>query len=276
MKVKLFQIFSKILAKREVLRFQIGQLKRAAILLVLVTILLLGGKIFSSFWFGPKPILTLASPVENAEAFGENLYIKGSVIPVSSEVKVNNASVSLNGDGSFTALVKISPGENIIKVTAKRYQQEAEVLRLVTRKLTNEEQKKEEEAKAKKGEETKVLAMSVDQEIANIEAIYKTAAEKRVRIITNSIKMEGEYKRIEGEVLNDIDKPVSWVKITATFFNAANQVVDTKVGFAVSQEETLPQGGIAPFKTQSTQTPFEHYKLDVSWEEVKPAEELKE
>jgi len=262
-KEKILQIREKILARIRI-NFKIF------LVFILGFFLVFPGVSLWKFYLGPGPLITVFSPLENSEVFGEKILVKGRVSPWTSKIEVNNQPVSLNGDGSFASVVKILPGENIIKIVAQKFGKKSEVLLMVRRNLTPEEKRAEEEAKAKKEEEEKVKAASIDQEIANIESLYQTATEslkKGVRIITSSIEEEGERKRIIGEVLNDTEKPVSWVKITATFFGRKGEIVDTKIGFAVFKDKILLPKEIASFKTQSIQVPFEYYRLETSWEE---------
>ena len=55
--------------------------------------------------------------------------------------------------------------------------------------------------------------------------------------------------------------------ITARFLDQAGKVVDTKYGFATDYDEVLRPKEEAEFETQVTLKEFDHYTLELSWEE---------
>lgn len=72
---------------------------------------------------------------------------------------------------------------------------------------------------------------------------------------------------IVGEVVNNGNDVANYVKITATFYDANNEVVDTNFTYAGDTANTgLQKGKTAPFEINLLdKTKFDHYKLDVSW-----------
>jgi hypothetical protein len=76
------------------------------------------------------------------------------------------------------------------------------------------------------------------------------------------------YMEVVGEVVNNTNKPVSYVKITATFYNSENKVIGTGSTYAGETSDTpLAVGATTPFEVSSypDKIDTENYKLDVSW-----------
>ena len=73
---------------------------------------------------------------------------------------------------------------------------------------------------------------------------------------------------IVGEVINNGSDVANDVKVTATFYDANNGVVDTNFTYAGDTSNTgLQKDKTAPFEINLLdKTKFDHYKLDVSWQ----------
>lgn len=90
----------------------------------------------------------------------------------------------------------------------------------------------------------------------------------KVEVKSESKILDSDYTKIVGEVINKTSKSVTYVKITATFYDENKKVIATNFVYAGDTDST-------PLEPQST-TPFElssypekvhadSYKLDVSW-----------
>lgn len=90
----------------------------------------------------------------------------------------------------------------------------------------------------------------------------------KVEVKSESITTSYGYQCIVGEVINNTRSNAKFVKITATFYDKDNRVVDTEFSFASDTDQTpLKPSLTAPFKLLiSKDTQFDHYKLDVSWQ----------
>jgi len=250
----------------------LGQLKfrlwrrRVVVFVLGVSLFLLGGKFLYGYFNEPLPTITIHAPQENQEILSDDLYLRGGVSPLGSKVLVNGQSVSLNGDGTFTAILKIKEGQNTLLVTAEKRGKKAELLRLVRRELSPEEERARQEAEAKEAAETRAKIASQNQEIAQVQGAYAQREVQKVRVIEHELKDEYGLKRVVGKVVNDTDGPAYWVKVTATFLDPQGRAVDTKIAFAASFEKFLKPQEAAPFETQSIENDFDHYQLEVTWE----------
>lgn len=109
----------------------------------------------------------------------------------------------------------------------------------------------------------------------------REASEKEVNALTDRLKnlanvsvVSSKQKNtsygstsIVGEVINNGNDSATFVKVTATFYDANNEVVDTNFTYAGDTAGTaLQKGKTAPFEILLiNKTKFDHYKLDVSW-----------
>lgn len=244
-----------------------------AILAALVFVLWQG----TSFVLAKPPEIRLERPEMGFVNEGERLFVIGKVIPARSRVTANGNEVSLNGDGSFTAVVNIPMGESILEVGAVRKRKVAKVLRLVKRVPTQEElqAQKEEEAvkKQKAADRAAELERTVNDLMAAKQAVMKpgSAPEALLKVLNNKVKKEAGFASVVGEVVNLGSQPVSWVMITARFFDQTGKGVDTKYGFATDFDEVLKPREKAEFETQVTLKEFDHYSLELSWEKAEVA-----
>lgn len=247
-----------------------------------------------SFILARPPDITLEQPEMGFVNEGEKLFVIGKVLPTNSRVTVNGNQVSLNGDGSFTAVVNIPMGESILELEAVYMRREAKILRLVKRIPTQEElqaqAEEEEKMKRESADKAAELERTVKDLMAAKSAVMKPEGGKKglLRILNNRIKGELGFSSVIGEVINLGEEAVSWVMITAKFLNEAGKVVDTKYGFATDFGEVIEPGEKAEFETQITMQDFDHYSLELSWEEetvagvateaaeTKPSEEIEE
>lgn len=252
-------------------------LKNLVILLVLILTFWQG----ISFVLAKPPDITLEQPPAGFTNQGEKLFVIGKVVPPRSRVTVNGNGVSLNGDGSFTAVVNIPLGENTLEIEAVYKRKEAKVLRLVKRIPTQEELQVEEAEGAKKKLEAANKAAELDRTVKDLMAAKSAMGAEGskkgfLRIMNNQVKEEGGFASIVGEVVNLGEEPASWVMITAKFFNETGNAVDTKYGFATDFGKVIKPKGKAEFETQATAQKFDHYSLELSWEEAAVAGEATE
>lgn len=222
----------------------------------------------ASFILAKPPDISLDQPEIGFVNEGERLFISGKVIPASSQVTVNGNEVSLNGDGSFTAVINIPLGESSLEIEAVNKKKEGKVLRLVKRVPTQEEIQAREEEEAKKKLEAADKAAELDRTVNDLLAAKNASGSKGfLRVLNNHVKEEAGFQSVVGEVFNFGQKEVSWVMIAVKFLNQSGGVVDTKYGFATGFEEILKPGEGNEFETQPTKKEFDHYSLELSWEE---------
>lgn len=240
--------------------------KRKVLIFTSGILVLLSARFIYSYLSEPLPTIFLQTPKETEEVSADDLYVKGKVTPLGSKVLINDQSVFLNGDGTFTAILKIKEGENRLLVTAEKSGKRAEVLRLVRRRLSPEEERLKQEVQVKEEAEARAKILSQNQEIAQVQAAYAQKESKKVRIVQQELKTDFGIKRVVGKVINDTDGAAYWVKVTATFLDQSGKPLETKIAFVTSFEKFLKPGEETPFETQTAEGPFDHYQLDVTWE----------
>lgn len=230
-----------------------------------------------SFVLAKPPEITLEQPGMGFINEGEKLFVIGKVIPTRSRVTVNGSEVFLNGDGSFTAVANIPMGESILEIEAVNKRKQARVLRLVKRVLTGEELQVQKEEEAVKKQEAADRAAELERTVNDLMAAKQavmtpgSGQETLLKVLNNKIKKEAGFARVVGEVVNLGSQPVSWVMVTARFFDQTGKGVDTKYGFATEFGEVLAPREKAFFETQVTLKEFNHYSLEVSWEKAEVA-----
>ncbi len=219
-----------------------------------------------AFVFAQTPAITIDQPTESFRNEGQKLFVRGKVTPSASKVTVNGTVLALNGDGSFTGTVDIPMGQSILKFEANYHFKKAQFVRIINRVLTKEEIEAQSLEEAKKKEQVIDKVAELDRGVNDILAA-KTANKGQVKIINNHVKTEGGFSSVVGEVTNLGQKDVSWVMITANFYNQNGAIVDTKYGFATGFGEVIKPQGTAKFETQATNKIFDYYNLSVGWEE---------
>jgi hypothetical protein len=89
----------------------------------------------------------------------------------------------------------------------------------------------------------------------------------KVEVKSHKKTTEYGYSAIVGEVMNNTQRPASFVKVTATYYDKNNEVAGTDFTYAGDTGSTpLQIGSTTPFKIVDTnKTVFDSYKLDVTW-----------
>ncbi|MBI2595309.1 hypothetical protein HYW46_01065 [Candidatus Daviesbacteria bacterium] len=214
----------------------------------------------------PNPTITLQVPAGDQEVKSENLFVKGIVAPIGSKVRVNGQEVAENGDGTFTTVINIPEGKSTLKIEANYRGKNAEVIHLINRLLTEEEQKTKDEQKRRAQLKDKEDVLGIDQKIDELIVAYnnKTGSDI-VRVLDHKVNEKAGFRSVSGEVINGAKEDVYWVKVTANFYDEHDSLVDTKIGFAVALDQYLKPGDKGTFDSQSTSKEFSYYKLSVEW-----------
>lgn len=116
---------------------------------------------------------------------------------------------------------------------------------------------------------------SLSQEIKQSTSINNSMPAQAVKDIgkveikskSNKISSTG-YLEIVGEVVNNTGKPVSYVKLTATYYDDQGKVIGTSFSYAGDTSSTpLAVGATTPFEVSSYPDKIDtkDYKLDVNW-----------
>jgi len=111
------------------------------------------------------------------------------------------------------------------------------------------------------------LEKGVDDSIFEEETVKKNS---NVEILTHKISKDSEDSSfIIGEVQNTGEVPVSFIEVTATFYDEKSEIVDTDFTFTeTSADSMLKPQDKDPFKLYLDEgMPFDGYKLDVTWDD---------
>lgn len=222
-----------------------------------------------SFVFAKPPEISLEKPEVGFTNEGEKLFVSGKIFPINSQVNVNGSRVSLNGDGSFTAIVNIPLSESELEVEAVNKGKKAKVLRLVNRVATKEELQTQAEEEEKRKLEAADKMAELERNVNDLLAAKNATSETKgfLKIINNRVQEKLGFASVVGEVVNLGQQAVSWVMITASFLDQDSREIDRKSGFATDFGEVIKPGETVSFETQSTTKKFDHYSLAISWEE---------
>lgn len=90
-----------------------------------------------------------------------------------------------------------------------------------------------------------------------------------VNILSHNARDDGGYLHGVGEVKNGLSRPIDFVQVTGTFYDASKQVIGTD--FVITDPTSLEAGQTAPFDLTfftDAVDPSEvaSYKLRVSWQ----------
>lgn len=214
----------------------------------------------------PQPVITLQLPKTDELVSEKEVYIRGSIKPSWVRVNVNGKNASINGDGTFTLLLPVKVGKNILKFQASYFGKNAEYILPITRELSHDERIAKAQEQEKEEAEARQRVLAADTKIIDLlKESTNDSLTYVVQVISHNVKKDSVFSRIAGEVSNMTLDTVYWVKVTAKFFNANDQIVDTREGFAVAQGDSIPSGKTHEFTTQATDKDFAYYKLSTDW-----------
>lgn len=112
------------------------------------------------------------------------------------------------------------------------------------------------------------ISTTESPKVSQNEEPKKEAEKAKIEIVSHKEK-KSQYgaSSIIGEVINNGTAPASFISITATFYDANGQVVDTASAYAANTADVaLQPGSKTPFEIMRLQDiKFDNYKLDVTW-----------
>ena len=212
------------------------------------------------------PAITVISPAEGFVNQGAKLYISGKMFPAKGKITVNGQPLALNGDGGFSGVINIPMDDSVLKFEASYFGKKSEIIRLVKRTPTAEEQQAKQKQEADARQKTVDKVAQLDKDVNDLLAAKK-ANSGMVKILNNHVQTDSGFSSVIGEVSNQGQTDASWVMVTANFFDQAGTTIDTKYGFATDFGQIIKPGATAKFETQATSKQFNTYNLSVSWEE---------
>lgn len=91
--------------------------------------------------------------------------------------------------------------------------------------------------------------------------------EGKVEVKSDTLKTLYGYKHIVGEVVNNTAGDVTFVQVTATYYDKEGKVTGTSFTYAGTADTPMAVSATAPFDIASLDTSLvvDHYKLDVTW-----------
>ncbi len=253
---------------------------------VIIVMTIASLRLFGGYINAPRPTIYITSPKADVELTDKQVLIKGRVFPGDSVVTVNGQNVVANGDGTFSQVVNLSAGMNILKFEATFYGRKSGVVQTATRTLTEEE--KAEQTIALLKEQNKVkstadqLALLQKPSIvlgaettpspqATSSASSVDSAEQYQDPAKEMIQSQSEVKNgkeniITGQFKNTTDKTLRWVKIRVEYINTSGTTVDTKVGAITRVDEHLAPGTMVEYTIPASTTTYSTYRLTVAYE----------
>lgn len=97
----------------------------------------------------------------------------------------------------------------------------------------------------------------------------EAAPQGKVEVKSDKQTSSSGYKKIVGEVINSTSGKVTYVKVTATYYDKDGKVTGTDFTYAGDTASTpLEVGLTAPFEitTLDQAIIIDHYKLDITWD----------
>ncbi len=243
------------------------KIKKLAILLIVA--LALGGG--AAFLFAKTPQIFLEKPEASEVNEGGKLFVSGRIEPKNALVKINGREASLNGDGTFTASIDIPVGTTDLKIESLNRLNRAkksQVIRLVSRTLTQEEMRTKESEEVRVQREAADKSAQIERTVNDLLAVKNATSDKNnlLKVLNSRVREGGGFAYVEGEISNLGKENAAWVMITATYYNNAGGVIDTKYGFATDFGRVIKPGETILFETQRTTKKFDYYNLAVSSE----------
>ncbi len=117
--------------------------------------------------------------------------------------------------------------------------------------------------------DVKSSSTEVQKNLDNIQRVANERSRGKAEIISHRLKNQkySSSPSVVGEVKNIGTTPITYVKVIATFYDEIGDVVDTTFTYAGDTADTgLESEKTAPFELHlSDETPFDSYKLDVTW-----------
>jgi hypothetical protein len=236
----------------------------------------------SGFLFAKPPTIQVTSPQLNAEVSGKQIQIQGKVVPAESRVLINGHDVYSNGDGTFTQIVDVTEGKNILKVTAEYYRKSSSVVQMVTRILTQDEIAAKQQMKEKQEAEIKKEAEKIALAAKENEAVLSAATTpeptpsppptetefNQENIKTQEVKSTPDGKIITGKYMNKTGRTIRWVKLVANVKNEEGSLIETKEAYVTNSTQSLAPlaevGYTVPISTQE----YSSYELTTSYEVI--------
>jgi len=218
-----------------------------------------------------QPIITLENPEEDAQITDDKVLVKGKVEPSNSEIKINDTqTVHRNGDGTFTALVNLKEGENVLSIEAKKFSKKSSIIRLVQRELSQAELSKKQEEDQKLADETqKEQQLSkLTQGFGSVAGTNSSDGKSGVVLANVQLLSDLSPVRIIGEAVNQLNRPVSNVRVSALFKDSQGKVVDLVSDFVPINDGLMDIGQKLPFelRTIKKSSVISTYDFEVTWE----------
>lgn len=253
---------------------------------IIIVVSVFSLRLFGGYINAPRPTIYITSPKADAELTDKQVLVKGRVFPGDSVVTVNGQNVVANGDGTFSQVVNLSAGMNVLKFEATFYGRKSGAIQTAMRTLTEEEKAEQTAALLKEQNKVKSAAdqLALLQKPPDVLAAETTpppqatssassadSAEQykeplKDMIQSQSIVRNGEENIITGQFKNATDKTLRWVKIRAEYIDTSGTVVDTKVGAITRVDEHLAPGTMVEYTIPASTTAYSTYRITVAYE----------
>jgi hypothetical protein len=262
-------------------------IKKVAFVLVTCTVMSISAlgliKTVAIYLNAPRPIITIRDPSEKSEVADAGILLQGTVTPADSVVKVNNHTALTNGDGSFSQVIDLKEGDNIIKVEAEYLSKKSAVMRKTKRVLSNKEIEARKVAQLKEQsalEQKAKLIAQAEQPVVTEPSPTSTPEEHSVLgVVTDNVSggteiideqkiKKGNSVIVTGRMQNKTGKTIKLVKVRAVFKDAFGTPVDTQEGAVTDASTSLAPEAIFPFTIPATKEDFAGYDINFTYEPV--------
>ncbi len=256
---------------------------------VIIVLSFISLRLFGGYVNAPRPTIFITSPQADALVTDKQILVKGRVVPQDSEVTVNGQKVISNGDGTFSQMVQVAAGANVIKFEASYYGRKSGALHTATRILTEEEKAEQTAALLKEKEKVKAdanqLATALQSDVLGTSVSpspqptatpapslpAETDIDKFKLPLGGMIMTQNEVKKngetiLTGIFKNTTGKTLRWVKIKADFKNTANSLIDSKTGAITLPDQHLAPGTEVEYTVPATISTYNDFELRVAYE----------
>lgn len=117
-------------------------------------------------------------------------------------------------------------------------------------------------------QDIKSSSTKTEEQAQEPQATEEAQLKGKVEVKSHKSSLSSGYTKVVGEVVNNTEAPVTYVKVTATFYDKDDQVIGTGFSYAGDTTDTpLEPTLTTPFEVSSfpDQINPDHYKLDVTW-----------
>lgn len=255
---------------------------------IIIVISIVSLRLFGGYINSPRPTIYITSPSLDSQILDKKILVKGRVIPAESQVTVNGDKVESNGDGTFSQIVNLSAGINVLKFEAVHYGKKSGVIQTATRVLTDEEKAEQTAALLKEQAKVNESATQIAQVQATPDVLGAQAPSADPTPATSSSTLENSLESfrlpspgmivtktetpsgndiiISGIFKNTTEKTLRWLKIKGEYKDSSGKLLDSKIGAITKIDQHLAPGAQVEYAIPSSSVPYKTCEISVAYE----------